>query len=515
MYELIKESLTDRNAALELSKIKKDITEVVDAISDLSLEETMKLGTIFKQFPIGCDLTEVVVGTCASDLDEKELYGNCHLANMIGAPIHICAYAFADIAEKADKKGIEIMEEVYNLTDVPLDLDHFGKYGPMRFPREIVKCGGDCYNKGPSFTECPRGRIHSRLIDKEKEGIIDKEDWVKLSSSVAINLTSEQNGDAHAAPLEEAIDLANLAKKYNKGLEAIMFVGDGHDELITGFENAINLETDVFVIEGGPFNRCENTTEGFAKAIAMSRILCPGKVVATNGAYENECRAGLRSGLNVIITGFPKNHHGYMCGYEPGTARRGKFGLPKIIEIMNEEIKAVADRLIGLREIMDVSVEEAAAVCGVSVDQYKAYESGSVDIPVGALQSMAKKYDMDLGVLISGKEPRMHSYCLTKKGKGLSVERRSDYKYEALASGFINRKSDPFIVTVPFEPNAEVHFNSHPGHEFEYMIEGKMEIIVDGKSMILEEGDSIYFDGTKQHGMRALDKAAKFLAIII
>lgn len=183
--------------------------------------------------------------------------------------------------------------------------------------------------------------------------------------------------------------------------------------------------------------------------------------------------------------------------------------------MINEEIKAVADRLIGLREIMDVSVEEAAEVCAVSVDQYKEYESGAVDIPVGVLQSMAKKYGMDLGVLISGKEPHMHSYCLTKKGKGLSVERRSDYKYEALASGFINRKSDPFIVTVPFEPNADIHFNSHPGHEFEYMIEGKMQIVVDGKEMILEEGDSIYFDGTKQHGMKALEKTAKFLAIII
>ena len=39
----------------------------------------------------------------------------------------------------------------------------------------------------------------------------------------------------------------------------------------------------------------------------------------------------------MVITGFPKNHHGYMCGYEPGTARRGKFGLPRIIQIINEE----------------------------------------------------------------------------------------------------------------------------------------------------------------------------------
>lgn len=339
MYDLIKEAINDNNIALELAKSKKDVIEVVDAISDLSKEDAMKLGMNFKKFPLGCDLTEVVVGTCASDLEEKELLGNCQLANMIGAPIHICAYAFADIAEKYGKRGIEIMKKVYNSTDVPLDLDHFGIHGAMRFPREIVKCGGDCYNKGPSFTECPKGRIHQRLIDKEINEEMDKEDWVKLSSSVAINLTSEQCGENHAAPIEEAEDLVNLGKKYGKGIEAIMFVGDGHDELITGFEKATQMGVDVFVIEGGPFNRCKNTSESFAKAIAMSRILCPGKVVATNESYEHECRAGLRAGLNVIITGFPNNHHGYMCGYEPGTAKRGKFGLPRIIQIMKEEIK--------------------------------------------------------------------------------------------------------------------------------------------------------------------------------
>ena len=151
------------------------------------------------------------------------------------------------------------------------------------------------------------------------------------------NVTSEQTGDGHAAPLREAEDIAQLAKKYGRGLESIMFVGDGYDEVITGFEKSIEIGADVIVVEGGPFNRCENTTESFAKTIAAARILSPGKVVATNGAYEHEVRAGLRSGLNMVITGFPKNHHGYMCGYEPGTARRGKFGLPRIIQIINEE----------------------------------------------------------------------------------------------------------------------------------------------------------------------------------
>ena len=337
MYDLIKEAVHDDAAAIEISKMKKDVGSVVDAISELSLEETMKLGMSFKRFPLGCDLTEVVVGTCASDLELVDLLGNCRLSDMIGAPIHICAYAFSDIGEKFGMTGLEVMKKVHEIVDVPLDLDHFGENGAMRLPRNISGCGGDCYNDGRAFTECPRGRIHERLIDKELEQKDDKEEWVKLSSSVAVNVSSEQTGEAHAAPLREARDVADLAKKYGKGLESIMFVGDGYDEVITGFEKSIELGADVIVVEGGPFNRCENTTESFAKTIAAARILSPGKVVATNGAYEHEVRAGLRSGLNMVITGFPKNHHGYMCGYEPGTARRGKFGLPRVIQIINEE----------------------------------------------------------------------------------------------------------------------------------------------------------------------------------
>ena len=337
MYDLIKKAVHDDDAAVEISKMNKDVGEVVDAISQLSLDEAMKLGMQFKRFPLGCDLTEVVAGTCASDLELIDLLGNCRLADFIGAPIHICAYAFSDIGEKFGLTGLEVMQKVHEIVDVPLDLDHFGENGAMRLPKNISGCGGECYNKGPAFTECPRGRIHERLIDKEMEQKDDKEGWIKLSSSVAVNVTSEQTGDGHAAPLKEAVDIANLAKKHGKGLESIMFVGDGYDEVITGFEKSIEIGADVIVVEGGPFNRCENPTESFAKTIAAARILSPGKVVATNGAYEHEVRAGLRSGLNMVITGFPKNHHGYMCGYEPGTARRGKFGLPRIIQIINEE----------------------------------------------------------------------------------------------------------------------------------------------------------------------------------
>jgi quercetin dioxygenase-like cupin family protein len=87
--------------------------------------------------------------------------------------------------------------------------------------------------------------------------------------------------------------------------------------------------------------------------------------------------------------------------------------------------------------------------------------------------------------------------------------------YQALACTFRGRKAEPFIVVVEPDGKDKINFNSHHGQEFNYVLEGKLMIVIDRKELILEEGDSIYFDSTLPHGMKALDgKSAKFLAII-
>ncbi|AIJ05950.1 hypothetical protein JH146_1107 [Methanocaldococcus bathoardescens] len=351
MRELIKEAVNNLDSALELRKIvikklnekklkESDIIEVVDVVDDLSLEEIQKLGSNLRKFPMGCDLIEIAVGPCSSSLTLTQFIENCILTDYIGFPIHICSYAVADIAEKEGLNPIDVLKMVLENVDVPIDIDHFGMYGAMRFPKEITHCYGDCYFKGPPFKGCPRDRIHKRLIEKEKEHADEFEEWVRLASTVCINVVEEQGGEEHAAPLEEMEVVAKTAKKYGKGLEGIFHIGDGYDDLITGIKACIDLDVDVFVVEGAPFNRAKDRLKAFAKAIAVSRILVKGGVVATNGAYEDECRIGLRSGLNAIITGFPLNHHGYMCGYSPETAKRGNFGLRRVIRIIREEIKA-------------------------------------------------------------------------------------------------------------------------------------------------------------------------------
>lgn len=181
---------------------------------------------------------------------------------------------------------------------------------------------------------------------------------------------------------------------------------------------------------------------------------------------------------------------------------------------MNEQIREIAERLAGLRDLLGINAEEVAAVCNVSKEEYLGYESGETDIPVSVLQNIAKNYKVGLTALLFGEEPNMKTFFLTRAGQGTAMERTKAYKYQALAAGFAGRKADPFIVTVEPSEN-EMHLNSHNGQEFNFVIEGKMLLKVEGHELILNEGDSLYFDATQPHGMKALDgKPVKFLAII-
>jgi transcriptional regulator with XRE-family HTH domain len=184
---------------------------------------------------------------------------------------------------------------------------------------------------------------------------------------------------------------------------------------------------------------------------------------------------------------------------------------------MEEAIKQIGQRLKGLREVLDIPAEEIAELCGISLEHYLKIESGDADPSVYRLSKIAKKYGISLDVLLFGEEPHMSTYFLTRKGQGLSVDRRKDYSYQSLASGFRGRKVDPFLTQVdPLPDGQKFSKNSHDGQEFDYVIEGKLEITIGEKVLTLNEGDSIYFDANQPHCMRALNgKAVKFLVVVI
>ncbi len=186
------------------------------------------------------------------------------------------------------------------------------------------------------------------------------------------------------------------------------------------------------------------------------------------------------------------------------------------IYFMDEGLKQIGERLKGLRDVLNLSAEDVANTCGIPVDRYNGMEKGE-GIKASDLHKIAKEYNFSLDALMFGEEGYMSSYFLTRFNKGMTVERRKAYKYQSLGAGFKNRKMEPFMVTVePIPADTPLTKNSHPGQEFDIVHEGRMELTIGDKILILETGDSIYFDSSQPHCMRALDgKTLRFLAVAI
>jgi mannose-6-phosphate isomerase-like protein (cupin superfamily) len=182
---------------------------------------------------------------------------------------------------------------------------------------------------------------------------------------------------------------------------------------------------------------------------------------------------------------------------------------------MNETIRQIADRVRGLREIAALSVETCAKDLGIPVETYRKYEGGAIDIPVSFLYQVAHKFQVELSSILTGEEPRLHIYSVTRNGRGVKVQRHEDYSYQSLAFNFIHKKMEPFLVTVDPMPESAPQQHSHPGQEFEYLLEGTLRVVVGGHEVVLAPGDSIYFDSRHPHAVMAVGNApARFVAVI-
>ena len=180
---------------------------------------------------------------------------------------------------------------------------------------------------------------------------------------------------------------------------------------------------------------------------------------------------------------------------------------------MAEETKLVAARLKEIREVCGYSVEHVAAQLGIVREQYQGYEESGENIPISVLYKLSHEYGVDITEILTGKSPRLSNYCVVREGQSTGVDRYPGYHFESLAYKFKRRIMEPLMVSV--EPGEQdMALITHPGQEFNYVVEGTVLVILGDEEIALNAGDCIYFDPTLPHGQKAVGKPAKFLTVI-
>ncbi len=186
---------------------------------------------------------------------------------------------------------------------------------------------------------------------------------------------------------------------------------------------------------------------------------------------------------------------------------------------MDPNIQEVTGRIRALREDMGITMQEMASATGRSLAEYAAQESGEQDLSFTFLYKCAERMGVDVIELLTGENPRLSRYSLVRRGEGLRIKRRAGFEYLHKAPHFRGKLAEPFVVTVPYDPelvDKPIHLSYHDDQEIEFVISGKMRFAYEDHVEELGPGDFVMFDATRGHGMIALDgEPLVFLAIVI
>ena len=186
---------------------------------------------------------------------------------------------------------------------------------------------------------------------------------------------------------------------------------------------------------------------------------------------------------------------------------------------MSNQIMQVAERIKGLRLILDISVEEMAKVTDVSVEKYLSLESGVEDFSFTFLFKCSQRFSVDIGEIVTGDMPKLSFYTVVRKGEGMPIKRREGFEYQHMAILLKDRKAEPFIVTALYkeeQQNAPIELSTHLGQEFNMVLSGRLKVQLGSHEEYLDEGDAVYYNSAHGHGMIAVDgKDCVFLSVVI
>lgn len=186
---------------------------------------------------------------------------------------------------------------------------------------------------------------------------------------------------------------------------------------------------------------------------------------------------------------------------------------------MDYNINEIAGRIFELRIITGYTEQEMADAAVVSLETYRAYESGEQDFPFSFIYHCSEKFGVDMIELLTGEAPHLTGFTLVRQGKGLPIMRQEGFDYFHLAALFKNKLGEPFLVKAPYREEQQsqpIELAQHEGQEFDFVLSGRLRFTHGGHIEELEPGDSVYYDSGRPHGMIATGgEECTFLAIVL
>ena len=159
------------------------------------------------------------------------------------------------------------------------------------------------------------------------------------------------------------------------------------------------------------------------------------------------------------------------------------------------EMESLGGRLRALRAEQGITLAQLGKMVGLSPSYLSQIERDKARPSLVTLSSIADTLGVELRSFFEHPFP---VWQVVRKGDGEKLrDAGAKAVFEILSSAAVRGKIEPCRVTC--QPSMRTKRGSHPGEEFVFVLNGRLEIEVGEELFILDSGDSIHYQASQPH----------------
>lgn len=188
-----------------------------------------------------------------------------------------------------------------------------------------------------------------------------------------------------------------------------------------------------------------------------------------------------------------------------GRFSRSAF-LPKRYEVWDQDVIFPAiggrrplnlgDKIRSLRKKLGMTQKELADQVALTPSFISQLEKNLISPSLDSLLRLSEKLDTQPIYFLTDEQPGPWQKMIIKARERQEVHvkgvKAAETKLQLLVSDVLNRRMEPYLVSLKEGAKLAGNLFNHRGDEFAYVIEGEVEVEIQGKRQVLRQGDSIY-----------------------